>query len=71
MGHNTEEDGEAREGRVRFDGTSGKTASGWAECHFSGQERRLGLEARKTVIRAAFEGCLQPTYVSSSKGHWL
>lgn len=29
------------------------------------------LEARKAVIRAAFEGCLLPTYASSSKEHQL
>lgn len=58
-------------GKDRSDGSSGKTASEWAECHFSGQERRLGLEARIAVIRAAFEGCLLPTYASASKGYQL
>lgn len=71
MEHNTEENQEAREGRMRYDGSSGKTASDWVVRHFSGPERRLGLEAREAIIRAAFEGCILPVYASSSKRHQL
>lgn len=55
---NTEEDWETSKGRMRFYGSGGKRASEWAEHHYSGPGMRPVLEARKAVIRAAYEGCL-------------
>lgn len=54
----TEEDWETSEGRMRFYGSGGKRASEWAEHHSSGPGMRPVLQARKAVIRAAYEGCL-------------
>lgn len=56
--YNTEEDWGTSEGRMKFYGSGGKRASEWAEHHSSGPGMRPVLEARKAVIRAAYEGCL-------------